>query len=736
MRFAVPLPWWLALLAVTAILAFALATYRRPLVPLSPTQRFWLTALRAAALLVLLALICRPVIILPPLASGQVVVPVLIDVSRSMRIQDAGESSRLARAIDIARAAVGSLSPAATVELLAFSDRLESTTFDSVAADGRRTDIRGAIDATRTRYRGRRVAGVLLLSDGGDAIAPSSAAPSEQALIPVFPIGVGAPDGVADREVTGLTASDARIDQAGIELRVTAVSRGFGTEPFQLNVLADGQVVETRRVMPAVDGTPLDEQFTIFPDASRASYYTAAIEAAKGEQVTENNTRSVALGPAGPRRRVLLLAGAPGYDYSFLVRALQQDPALDVDSVVRKGKDDANQDTFLVQAGGGRAAFLAGGFPGTREALFAYDAIVVANLESDFFSNEQLIRTAAFVSERGGGLLVMGGRSFERRGLMATPLEEVLPVESAPQRGGFLPGATDDKPTRRDTMVLTTEGVQHPVMRIGRADQLKSLWATLPLLASSAPLGRPRAGASVLATISANGAQHPIVAVQRYGRGRAMVFGGEASWRWRMLQPAADRRYELFWRQAARWLASDSPPQVSLVVPPALQAGDSLTVSIDIRDRSFAPVDGAEVEVRVTSPTGATTAMVSRPDGVGQAVASGALGGPGLYHVQAEARKAGVSFGGDDRWVTVADAEREFADPRLNEGTLRRVARESGGRYAAADQAGSIIDALAKTVPGDLVPQERELWHEPWTFALVVLLLSAEWVSRRFWGLR
>jgi hypothetical protein len=44
----------------------------------------------------------------------------------------------------------------------------------------------------------------------------------------------------------------------------------------------------------------------------------------------------------------------------------------------------------------------------------------------------------------------------------------------------------------------------------------------------------------------------PLVAVQRYGQGRSMIFAGEASFRWRMQLPSEDHTFELFWRQAAR----------------------------------------------------------------------------------------------------------------------------------------------------------------------------------------
>ena len=72
---------------------------------------------------------------------------------------------------------------------------------------------------------------------------------------------------------------------------------------------------------------------------------------------------------------------------------------------------------------------LIGGFPKTREELFAYRAIILGSVEAASFTPEQLRMLADFVSKRGGGLLMLGGRrSFAEGGWGGTPVGEVLPV--------------------------------------------------------------------------------------------------------------------------------------------------------------------------------------------------------------------------------------------------------------------------------------------------------------------
>jgi uncharacterized membrane protein len=554
-------------------------------------------------------------------------------------------------------------------------------------------------------------------------------------------VGLGSVEGLADREIIGLSAADPRLDQTTVDVRVSAVSRGFGREPFQVRLTADGRLVEVRNVAPVADGSPIDETFTVSPDATRPTVVTATIVDEGGEAIVENNLRSVIVSPVGRRRRLLVMAGAPGYDHSFLVRALTRDPGLDVDVVVRKGKDDLGRDTFLVQAGGGRASSLTSGFPDTREALFVYDALVVANLESEFFTRAQLQSMADFVSERGGGLVVFGGRSFTRRGLMGTPLEDVLPVELADRRGGLTRAAYDaERAARPHAVTLTADGRDHPVMRIGAtAAETERLWSALPPLASSAPLGGPRPGATILAVTSQpEGGIVPLVAVQRYGRGRSMIFGGEGSWRWKMMAASSDRSYEYFWRQAARWLAGPSPDPVTIMAPEGLEPGDSVALTVDARDSSYAPSAGASIEATLTAPGG----EVSSPPFQKDAASQGRLMGPfrpdraGLYHLRVQARADGVLLGVADRWLHVGGSDGEMTDPRLNAGVLRRLAQATGGRFVEAGRASEVPAWLESDVSVRGAPTRRDLWHEPWVYGVLVAIMIAEWTLRRRWGLR
>jgi uncharacterized membrane protein len=522
-----------------------------------------------------------------------------------------------------------------------------------------------------------------------------------------------------------------------VDVAVSAVAHGYGAAPIELRLLANGRAVDHRRVTPAADGAPISETFRVAPDRDVPTVYTVEIPSSPNELVAENNTRSVLVPAAGRPRRVLLVQGAPGFEHSFLRRAWARDRGLEIDSVVRKGRDDSGAETFYVQAVQSRANALLGGYPNTREALFAYDVVVLANVEPDLLTNAQLEMTRAFVGERGGGLLVLGARGFQRQGLRDTALEDVLPLDVTDRSGGVVQAAASPG---RNRVVLTPAGIDHPVMQLGGDPEINDKrWAAVPALAAISPLGGAKPGASVLAvTGGPGGAPRALVAVQRFGEGRSMLFTGEASWRWRMMLPTSDQSYERFWRQAARWLAQNAPEPVTVTLPSAPAPGDGIPVEITARDRAYVARADAAIDVRVTSASGRVESVRADPLPTqgGRFRAAIRATEPGIYRVSVEARHGTTSLGSSAATVLVGGVDPEMTDPRLNEDTLQRVARASGGTVIAVGDMGGLLARLDAAAPGAVLALRKDLWHTGWSFAVLAGLLAAEWLARRRWGLR
>ena len=86
----------------TAVLLGWLAYARVP-IKLRRGSRIGLSALRALTLILLIAILLRPVVMVPPAAAKNSVLPVLVDISRSMRLHDSEGPSRLERAQAIVR---------------------------------------------------------------------------------------------------------------------------------------------------------------------------------------------------------------------------------------------------------------------------------------------------------------------------------------------------------------------------------------------------------------------------------------------------------------------------------------------------------------------------------------------------------------------------------------------------------------------------------------------------------
>lgn len=199
------------------------------------------------------------------------------------------------------------------------------------------------------------------------------------------------------------------------------------------------------------------------------------------EMVAENNERTQVVVVDDQREKILYLEGEPRFELKFIRRALEADENIQLVTLLRSAKDK------YLRLSVDDSLELASGFPRTREELFKYRAIVLGSIEASFFTVDQLRMLADFVSVRGGGLLVLGGRrALAEGGYAGTPLADALPVELGP-------AVPRDSGATEVVIAPTTAGVLHPATQLAATDSATAtLWRNMPPLTTVNVVGRPK----------------------------------------------------------------------------------------------------------------------------------------------------------------------------------------------------------------------------------------------------
>jgi uncharacterized membrane protein len=422
--------------------------------------------------------------------------------------------------------------------------------------------------------------------------------------------------------------------------------------------------------------------------------------------------------------------GEPRFESKFLRLAVEDDDNLQLATMVRTTKDNR-----FLRLGVDNGAELAAGFPRTREELFAYRGIVLGSIEASFFTLDQLQMISDFVSERGGGLLMLGGRrSFAEGGYAGTPVADALPVE--------LKSGHQDKPVLHKVKVALTRigSITASTQIAGTEAESDKLWQTMPAVTSVNNVSSAKAGATTLLDGAAPDGGDPsiVLAYQHYGRGKAIAFPIQDSWQWQMRAntPIEDATYKTFWQQSLRWLVNDVPDRV-MVSTAADRAwmNEPLQVQATVVDQAYARVDNAEVTATNQAPSGALVDQRLEPSmsrGGGEYHTTYTPTQRGVYNIQVTARMPGAtSVTSEPVFVDVGTPTTEYIGTELRTSLLRRMAEETGGRYYTPANVMGMTDDIGYTGGGNTTMARLDLWDMPVVLLLLLLLLAAEWGYRR-----
>lgn len=724
-----------ALLGTVGVATYTLASGRA-----GRRERGVMAGLRVALLAILLFCLLQPALVISTVAPQQNFLGILVDDSRSMRLADAGGEPRSAFVAEAftpgGSALLEALAERFTLRFFRFSStaaRMESPS--ELTWEGTSTHLAEALDAARQELSGVPLAGLVLVTDGADTggrpLAPALV-PLQAAGIPVFTVGVGEEAIAPDIEMGRVELPRSVLDGTTLLVDVVITQSGIGRRTVPLIVEDDTRLLAEEQVELGPDGEPVVARVAFHLEAPGPHRVRVRIPVQQGERVAENNAREAWIEVRGDREKILYFEGEPRFEVKFLRRAVAGDANLQLVVLQRTAEskflrlevDDADE--------------LAGGFPRSREELFRYRALILGSVEASFFSQDQLQMIADFVSQRGGGLLMLGGRgAFAEGGWTGTAVAEVLPVAL----GAPAPGR--DAPPAEVKARLTPAGAAHAALRLsGDAAQSAARWDSLPALTVVNPVTQLRPGATALLVGSGEGPAggQVVLAHQRYGRGRALAFTPQDSWLWQMHAdvPLENESHETFWRQTLRWLLDGTPSHLTAALErDQVEPGRTVRLTATVRDSTFLEVNDAQVVARVLGPTGLLPdePMAWTVERDGEYAAQLRADEEGEYEIEVVATRDGVTLGTDTTYLRAAPSSEEYFGAGRRTALLARIARETGGRSYTPRSVHTLPEDITLTGAGVTLVEERELWDMPVLFLLMLALMGAEWALRRSRGL-
>jgi len=647
--------------------------------------------------------------------------------------------------------------------------------------DRQQTDLTAVFDKVMSEMSGRRLSGILLLSDGRHN-APGSVEPLVRRLgirqVPVSSVVFGGDRPPTDAGIVSVSAPEAIAK--GDRLLVTAHVKLDGLAGKEVRVtLTDGQTEvdsETLRVPTATYRAHV--QLAHKPEEARLHRYAVAVEAFEEEVLATNNRYPLAVSVSDERTQLLLVDGRPRWEFRYIKNLFAgRDRTVHLQYVLTEPDVIAGVPAPpRVHASASRPVeeIEATALPKDETEWMKFDVIILGDVGPDVLAEPQQEILKKFVEQRGGTLVVVAGPTHMPHAYGDGPLARMLPVayETAP---GPVPGP----PEERFHLALTAEGRESVVMRqkVNPQENLE-VWHDLPPIYWRHAGVRAKQGATVLAyalppaapdympAVGSDDAsarappdaetlakrrefqrRRPLITHHTVAAGRVMFLGLDRTWRLRYR--VGDTLHHRLWGQILRWATANKLPAGTETVKIGTDRiryapGETVRVKARIAREDFTPVLGRH-DVAVTvyaddkrimnqslayvenSPGLYEASLGSLPSGTYRVELDAPVADPILHRQNADA--VWTEFSVDP---TTPAEQTELAPDR---GLLSRLAALTGGTVVGPARAERVLDCLGRPTETKVERHEYVIWDSLPLLLFLVAVATAEWLLRKKVGL-
>ena len=539
------------------------------------------------------------------------------------------------------------------------------------------------IGAVLEKHRNDNVAALVLASDGihNRGINPTTVA--ERLSFPIHCIALGDTTPQHDADLRELRCN-----------RIAMLNNQFPVEVTVKTTLLDGQSstltisdAEGRQMLSLpvhYEGRDFSTLLSFSLTATKPGLqrYTLHLKPVDGESNLNNNTLVFYVDVVDTRQRIAIYANAPHPDLAALKQALENNPNYEASVIMAddaRHKKDSNYSLAILH-----------NLPSQRHSSIAFadgvPKLYIIGLQTDLARFNALHSGLEIVarSSRTNELTAIHQPSFP---LFSLDPDDAAAIESLPP----LSAPFGEAKTTPDVQTLFNA-------RLGNIDT-----------------------------------RQPLIAASSQGEQRRTFLWGEGIWRWRLADYQAHQSHQHVDRLITQLVAftalQTNRDRLQITTERTYSTGEAVTLRAELYNESYQLNNGPDINLHLTGDS-LQADYIFRRTGQSYTLTLPELKA-GLYQYHASTADGLTSDGS----FAVEELNTERQCLVADHSMLRTLATLTGGQLFSPQELSTLNSLLLKLKP-TLYTHTRyaELLRMPWVLILIILLLAAEWILRKYHG--
>lgn len=696
-------------LGLILLAVYAVYMYRYTLPPVNSAKKTILVLLRTFALILLLFIIFEPVATLVKKNILQPVNLVFVDDSRSIEIKDGTQRSENVRRFieglnnnDLIRSS----------ELFTFGTRVTPFSYDSLSrlsfSEGS-TNFSNIISFIKSQKE--NIASISIVSDGVITEGTNPLFTAEKLNIPVFTVGVGDTTKRNDIEIKNVLHNEFIYAGTPTTISTAILNKGFGNKTAVISLYENGNLLDQRTITLSGDGTQ-NETFNYTPKTGGEKKLTFELNNHEGEFSFANNKRVFYINVLSNKVKILIVAGSPSPDLSFIKNSLEEDRNLSVKS--------------LTQVSANR--YIEKNNPPVE--LDSAQIIILIGFPTKDTGPELLNRVKDAITSKGKPFLLLLEDNTDFNKLKNLQPELPFNIQNADN------GVSEIQPVAQNSESenpLLQNNAQNPV----------DAWNNLPpvFITNSEISAKPESEVVVKAKMNNIALNIPLIITRRLGSKRSIGVLASGIWRWK-LQTATKQLnlFDSFIYNSVKWLKSyEEQKQVSIKTSKKLYAlGEPVEFSAEVYDASYNPVTDAEVKIKIKNGDN-TDEIILNSLGSGLYEGTYQTTRTGDFTFSGTASRNNKQLGSDGGSFNIGEVDIEQLNPKMDYEFLSSLAENTGGtffNYTDMNELYPVLKKIQQSASGEKTSiSEIRLWSSEWLLIIVIILLGIEWFIRKQSGM-